>query len=74
MGRRGFFHRLPPEVRATILGRLETHDSELPVSVAEMVHMLGTHQLHVDLSEVSLKSSIAEAAIERGLSVAFDGT
>ena len=74
MGRSGFFHRLPPQVRARILSRLEQQNSDSPVSVSEMVHMLGELQMHVDLSEVSLKSSIAEAALEKGLSVAFDGT
>lgn len=75
MGRRSiFFNRLPPEVRAMILSKLEEHSSESPVSVSEMVHILGERQMHVDLSEATLKSSIAEAALKKGLNVAFDGT
>ena len=74
MHRTGFFNRLPPEVRATILNQLEAHTGERPISIAQIVHALGEQRLHVELSESSLKSSIAEAALARGLDVAFDGT
>ena len=70
----GFFKRLPPPVRATILDQLEKHSGESPVSVAQIVHALGEHRMHVELSESSLKSSIAEAALAKGYDVAFDGT
>lgn len=74
MGDLNFFNRLPPDVRAIILSRLEEHSRDSPVSVSAIVHMLGERQLRVDLSETSLKSSIAEAALKKGLNVAFDGT
>ena len=74
MGRSLFFHRLPPEVRATILDHLEEHAGDRPVSIAQIVHMLGEHHLHVELSETSLTSSIAQAALHKGFNIAFDGT
>jgi hypothetical protein len=74
MGGIGFFKRLPPEVRAVILEHLEDHAGDRPVSVAQIVRKLGESRLHVELSETSLKSSIAEAALHKGFDIAFDGT
>ncbi len=69
-----YFNRLPPNVRETILTQLSGRRRDQPVSIAEVVHMLGDHYHGIDMSEASLKSSIAEAALERGFVVAFDGT
>lgn len=70
-----YFQRLTPELRAAILLHLSEHKgSAQPISISKVIHMLGERQLHVDLSEPALKNSIAEAAIEQGLNVAFDGT
>jgi hypothetical protein len=74
MGGFGYFKRLPPEVRAKILEQLEEHAGDRPVSIAQIVHLLGESRLHVELSETSLKSSIAEAALQKGFDIAFDGT
>ena len=38
------------------------------------MHLLCERGMDVELSEASLKSSIAEAALEKGFNVAFDGT
>ena len=69
-----YFNRLPGQSQATILEYLDQHDRASPVSVASVVHLLCERRAHVELSEVSLKNSIAEAALQRGFSVAFDGT
>lgn len=70
-----YFKRLSPELQKAVLLHLEEHKgSEQPISIARVVHMLGERQLHVELSETALKSSIAEAAIREGFNVAFDGT
>ncbi len=73
--RKGYFKRLPPEIRETILLHLAEHKgSRQPISISRVVHMLGERHLTVELSETALKSSIAEAAIREGFDVAFDGT
>lgn len=70
-----YFKRLTPELREAILLHLAEHKgSKRPISITQVIHMLGERQLHVDLSEPALKNSIAEAAISEGLDVAFDGT
>lgn len=70
----GHFNRLPPDIRETILHHLAEHSGKQPISISQVVHILGERRLRVELSEAALKSSIAEAAIQRGFSVAFDGT
>lgn len=75
MPRNSYFQRLPPEIREAILLHLaERKGSRQPISIVQVVHMLGERQLHVELSEKALKSSIAEAAIREGFDIAFDGT
>lgn len=66
--------RLPPEMRRTILDRLSACEPNRPVSIAEMVHALSEQFRELDMSETTLKSCIAEAAIRDGRAVAFDGT
>lgn len=69
-----FFKRLPPYVREQVLVQLQTQSETEPVSISRVVHLLSEEGVKVEMSEIALKSSIAEAALERGFVVAFDGT
>lgn len=66
--------RLPPDIRVAVLSLLDDHAADRPVSIAGIVHALGEHHHGIQLSEPALKSCIADAALQRGFVVAFDGT
>ena len=69
-----YFKRLPPELRLTILDQLSSSGHDEPVSIAKIVHTLSKQYRDLEMSETTLKSSIAEVTIEQGRTIAFDGT
>lgn len=66
-----YFHRLPPSIKAAILGYLADCPQNRPVYVATVIHHLSEQGLTVSRSELVLKNAIAEAAINHGFTVGF---